>query len=137
MHGLSVISAGVRPPRRGVRKASGLLGGVAVSVGVMLTALPAVAKGMTCLADTQCRGDAEAMCAASTLEIKIKPRGGYTDLWIGGEGPYAGKPDHTGDKRRWIVSAFGGSHALTLQPDGAFLYHGNRGKRFTGTCTET
>ncbi|MDO6522098.1 hypothetical protein Q4578_10895 [Shimia thalassica] len=103
----------------------------------LLASLPALAQEFTCQEDTQCRGDAETKCATSTLEIKIKPRGGHTDMWIAGEGPYAASRARDGDMRRWAIKAFGGSHRLDLQPDGSFLYLGNRNKRFTGTCTET
>jgi hypothetical protein len=32
------------------------------------------------------------------------------------------------------LTAFGGGHVLTIQPDGQFLYLGNYSKRYTGQC---
>lgn len=104
----------------------------ALSLGLMLWAGAGWATDLLCVAETQCRGDAEAMCAPSTLPILLKPYQGRVHLWIDHQGPYAADRA-AGDGQRWVLEAFVG-HELNIAPDGAFLYRGNRGKRFLGQC---
>ena len=104
-------------------------GGIALILGLALTG---PAQALVCVADTQCRGDAERMCAPSTLRIEVTKA---DRLWIDRQGPYGAVASRDGDARVWTVEAFG-SLALRIEADGTFLYRGNRGKRFTGTCRE-
>ncbi len=108
--------------------------GAALAVGMAGTAW---ADGVLCTAQTQCRGDAERMCAPSSLEISLKRHDSIgTQLWIDHQGPYAARASKAQGTRRYEVKAFGGQYKLDITPDGQFLYVGNRGKRFTGTCKE-
>ena len=108
--------------------------GAALAFGV---ASMAGADSLICTATTQCRGDADRMCAASTLEIAVKPGGGSgTQLWIDHQGPYAARARREDDMHHYELAAFGGRYRLDIAPDGQFLYTGNRGKRFSGTCEE-
>ncbi|MDQ2092770.1 hypothetical protein [Rhodalgimonas zhirmunskyi] len=88
---------------------------------------------LACVAQAQCRGDAQAMCAPSSLKIKVSAE---NRLWIDAQGPYGARLSREGDARVWTIRAFGGAHALRVEADGAFLYLGNRGKRYRGTCRE-
>lgn len=99
-----------------------------------LAALPAVAEApvIDCVATTQCRGDAKRMCAPSSLLIRVDRRGPGARLWIDRQGPYAARTQ----AGALVVEAFGPGYQLQIAPDGAFLYTGNRGKRFTGHCAE-
>lgn len=103
-----------------------------------LAALPMLtlpAQAMTCIATTQCRGDAVNTCAASTLEIEVVPRGAASAwLWINHQGPYPARAQRDGEQRRWTIDAFGGNHALDLAADGQFVYRGNYRKIYTGRC---
>lgn len=92
------------------------------------------AAELSCVAERQCRGDAQAMCAPSTLKIAVTAEG---RLWVDGQGPYGARASREGAARIWTIEAFGGRHGLRVEGDGRFLYRGNRGKRFTGTCRET
>ena len=94
--------------------------------------MAAPAQALVCVAEEQCRGDAKTMCAPSTLRIEVTPE---DRLWIDRQGPYAATRPQDGDTRVWTVEAFGG-HALRVEPGGAFVYFGNRGKRFIGQCEE-
>lgn len=96
----------------------------------LLLATPAGADSLRCVADQQCRGDAQAMCAPASTEF-VLDRAGW--LWIDHQGPYSVRPEGAG---RWVVTAFGGSHALELIEGGSFRYLGNRGKRYTGECQD-
>ena len=103
---------------------------------LLLVALPcgAWAAPVICVAETQCRGDAERMCAPSRLQIEVQAEGARAQLWIDRQGPYAARAEEAEGMRRWRLLAFDG-HWLDLAADGGFTYHGNRGKRFTGYCT--
>ena len=103
---------------------------------LLLAALPcgAWAAPVICVAETQCRGDAERMCAPSRLQIEVQAEGARAQLWIDRQGPYAARAEEAEGMRRWRLLAFDG-HWLDLAADGGFTYHGNRGKRFTGYCT--
>ncbi len=105
---------------------------VAILALLVMPAPPAQA-GLVCVAGQQCRGDASAMCAPSTLRIEVT---GANRLWIDRQGPYAADLARSATARVWTVAAFGGAHMLEVAGDGAFVYRGNRGKRFLGTCTE-
>ncbi|MYM53941.1 hypothetical protein [Thalassovita mangrovi] len=94
----------------------------------------AAAGTLRCLAQEQCRGDAEAMCAPSSLEIEVRKQNGYNRLWIDKQGPYSADYSLEGSDKRWRVEAFGGQHRLDLKADGQFVYLGNRGKRYSGQC---
>ena len=98
-----------------------------------LAGVPVAAQNVTCVAETQCRGDAEAMCAPSGLRIEAERRAGRIDLWIDAQGPYPADLERAGDATRLELPLFKG-HALVLAGDGRFLYRGNRGKRYSGTC---
>ena len=108
--------------------------GVILPATLALGAGGAMADGLTCIAEQQCRGDAERMCAPSTLEIDVKRRGAGAWLWIDHQGPYGARMEREGDITRFTLNSFGGRYQLALMPDGRFLYRGNRGKRFTGRC---
>ena len=101
-----------------------LLGGAAAE---------ADAGGLTCVANIQCRGDAERMCAPSGLRIEAARRGGRVDMWIDGQGPYVARVSGAMASLRLEVPLFAG-HALSVAPDGRFVWLGNRGKRFSGQC---
>ncbi|WP_168798034.1 hypothetical protein [Pacificoceanicola onchidii] len=103
---------------------------------VLATALglPATAE-MLCTAQTQCRGDAKEMCAPSTLAVKVVRDGAYWRLWIDWQGPYSARFSAGNDARVWAVKGFGNGYGIQVFEDGSFLYTGNRGKRFRGTCT--
>ena len=108
--------------------------GAAIAVGM---ASAASAEGLVCTAETQCRGDAERMCAPSTLEISVKAGGGTgTQLFIDHQGPYAARATRKDGTRHYEVTAFGGRHRLEIDAENRFLYLGNRGKRYTGLCKE-
>ncbi len=99
-----------------------------VPVFALMAPLPAAA--LTCIASEQCRGDAKAMCAPSTLQIEVAARGpDGAHLWIDWQGPYAAQAVDGG----WRLEAFP-DHVLRIDAAGGFLYTGNRGKRFTGRC---
>ncbi len=71
------------------------------------------------------------MCAPSTLKIDAtQVAGNRARLWIDGQGPYAGRVD--GDTI--TLENFNGRYRLTVGGDGAFVYTGNRGKRYAGKC---
>ena len=99
-----------------------------------LAALPGAAQPpvIECVATTQCRGDAKRMCALSALMIRVDRRGPGAQLWIDRQGPYAARAQ----AGALVVEAFGPAYRLDIAPDGAFLYTGNRGKRFSGHCAE-
>ncbi len=103
--------------------------GMFLAVGAALC-WGAAASALTCTANTQCRGDAEAMCAPSSLRIEVGQHG----LWIDHQGPYPAQLRAEADARLWQLGAFGGGYQLRVRADGTFEYLGNRGKRFTGTC---
>ncbi len=105
----------------------------AVVVLAGFLAAPVAAQDLTCVADTQCRGDAEAMCAPSSLRIEAERRAGRIALWIDAQGPYPADLHRAGEITRLTLPLFKG-HALVLAADGRFLYRGNRGKRYSGTC---
>ena len=108
--------------------------GIALSLGL---ASAAEAREVVCVADIQCRGDAERMCAPSTLRISARQNGGAgTQLWIDRQGPYSAQVSQDGDTRSYALKTFGGLYTLNIAADGQFLYVGNRGKRFTGTCED-
>jgi len=92
---------------------------------------------MICTAERQCRGDAERMCAESTLRIEAQRGGQGARLWIDWQGPYDGSLRRTDGVTRIELGAFGGGYVLEAQADGTFIYYGNRGKRFYGTCDGT
>jgi len=91
------------------------------------------AQGLTCVAETQCRGDAERMCAPSALSIKAERRGAWVDMWIDNQGPYRAEFSRRAQEARLTLPLFE-DHEMILEPDGAFLYRGNRGKRYSGRC---
>lgn len=115
----------------GVGAYTGVLAGLALSGAA--PADPVRAGELACVATEQCRGDAKAMCAPSTLRIEVTPQ---NRLWIDAQGPYGARLTTDGTARVWTVEAFGGKHALRVEADGTFLYRGNRGKRYRGTCSE-
>lgn len=97
----------------------------------------AEAREVICVADTQCRGDAQRMCAPSTLRIAARQSAGAgTQLWIDRQGPYSAHVSQNGDARSYALKTFGGLYTLDIEADGRFLYVGNRGKRFTGSCED-
>ncbi|MEC3860753.1 hypothetical protein VK792_05610 [Mesobacterium sp. TK19101] len=88
-----------------------------------------------CTAVEQCRDDARSHCAPSATTICIAPRSGNkVHLYISGKGPYPARETTDGSARVLTLTAFGGGHVLTIQPDGQFLYLGNYSKRYTGQC---
>ncbi|MCR8547184.1 hypothetical protein M4578_05050 [Salipiger sp. P9] len=108
------------------------LGAVLLSCGL---AGPAAAQEMRCVAEEQCRGDAEAMCAPSELSIDIARNGAAAArLWIDLQGPYPAALERREDGMRLVLDAFGGGYEMEIGADGAFVYRGNRGKRYLGTC---
>lgn len=103
----------------------------------VLLAAPASAQTLRCVAEQQCRGDAQAMCAPSGMEIRLELQGPRrAHLWIAGSGPYRAELQPAEDGDFWALSAFGGAHRLELGAEGRFRYIGNRGKRYTGRCEE-
>jgi hypothetical protein len=86
---------------------------------------------MVCIAETQCRGDAQEMCAPSALRVEVRGDA----LWIDRQGPYTAERRSTAAGATWRLPLFQG-HALSVADSGAFTYRGNRGKRYTGTCAE-
>lgn len=101
---------------------------------VSVFAGPAAAQTLSCVAVEQCRGDAKAMCAPSSLQIEAVRSGAAARLWIDLQGPYPAALEQRGDGMRLVIEAFGGGHELEIGADRAFVYRGNRGKRFSGTC---
>lgn len=93
----------------------------------------ALAQGLTCVAKEQCRGDAERMCAPSALSIVAERRDARVDMWIDRQGPYGADVVRQGNDVRLTLPLFKG-HEMIIEADGAFLYRGNRGKRYTGFC---
>ena len=93
----------------------------------------AAAQGLTCVAVEQCRGDAERMCAPSSLSIVAERRDAWVDMWIDRQGPYGAELVRGASETRLSLPLFRG-HEMIVQADGAFLYRGNRGKRYTGRC---
>lgn len=95
-----------------------------------LAVLPSsvLADTVICTATTQCRGDAQRMCAPSRLEIRIHAG---RDLWIDRQGPYPATADRSG---ALVVTALGAGYRLERDADGGFTWYGNRAKRFHGTC---
>jgi len=88
---------------------------------------------LTCVAQTQCRGDAERMCAPSSLSIKAERRDGWVDMWIDRQGPYRAELARSAHETRLTLPLFK-DHEMIVEPDGSFLYRGNRGKRYIGRC---
>ncbi|MFC4733299.1 hypothetical protein [Salipiger abyssi] len=113
---------------------SGKMKGLCAALTACGLAGPVAAQGLTCVAELQCRGDAEAMCAPSTLSIEAERAGGGAHLWIDRQGPYPASVTRGADGLELAVEGFGGGHGMQVQADGAFIYRGNRGKRFSGTC---
>lgn len=112
--------------------------GLSVILAAMALAAPAAAAApLVCIAQQQCRGDAQTMCAPATTRIEAERKGAGGVLWIDLQGPFAARIEQKTGAERWNLTAFGGSHWLELNTDGTFLYRGNRGKRYTGTCGET
>ena len=108
--------------------------GIALALGL---ASAAGAREVVCVADIQCRGDAERMCAPSTLRISARQNSSTgTQLWIDRQGPYSARVSQDGESRSYELTVFGGLYTLDIAADGRFLYVGNRGKRFTGTCED-
>lgn len=93
----------------------------------------ALAQGLSCVAEEQCRGDAERMCAPSALSIVAARRDARVDMWIDRQGPYGADFMRQEDGIRLTLPLFKG-HEMIVEADGAFLYRGNRGKRYTGFC---
>lgn len=104
----------------------------ALSIACLLP-VAVTAQGVTCLAETQCRGDAERMCAPSSLSIKAERRGAGVDMWIDRQGPYRAEMAREVQGFRLTLPLFKG-HEMILKADGTFLYRGNRGKRYSGLC---
>lgn len=104
----------------------------------LLGVLPAAsgAQGVLCQAEIQCRGDAIAMCAPSSLQIEVRRDGVYHRLWIDKQGPYAAQYEQKDGFRHWAIDTFGEGYDLSVADDGQFVYRGNRGKKFTGQCKE-
>lgn len=118
------------------RHATGAIRASLAALGILLAA-PVMASGLTCTASEQCRGDAVAMCAPSSLQLEIKTgANGSKALWIDRQGPYKARAGRHEGKQVWTLEAFGGDHVLEIEETGQFLYTGNRGKRFSGTCKE-
>lgn len=101
-----------------------------------LMAGPAAALDLSCQADTQCRGDATTMCAASDLRVDVRPSGTGTGIWLDGQGPYPASREKPleGNTLRLVLDVFGGRFSFDLAADMTFTYRGNRGKIFTGRC---
>ncbi|KHQ54149.1 1-deoxy-D-xylulose-5-phosphate synthase [Mameliella alba] len=107
-----------------------------LAAAAILLPLMAQADTVRCTATTQCRGDALNMCAPSALRIDLARGPGDARLWINGQGPYpATRADLAAEV--WRIDLWGGDHRIELGPGEAFLYRGNRGKRFSGTCEVT
>ncbi len=104
-----------------------------VMVGLILWPGLAAAQALTCVAEVQCRGDAERMCAPSSLSIVAETRGAGVDMWIDRQGPYRADLSQGADGQRLTLPLFK-RHEMVVAADGAFLYRGNRGKRYTGHC---
>ncbi|MBR9841910.1 MAG: hypothetical protein GYB25_02030 [Rhodobacteraceae bacterium] len=119
------------------RRAIKAIGASLAALGLLGVTSPAMASGLSCTASEQCRGDAIAMCAPSSLQVEIKTGTGGAALWINRQGPYKARAGRHEGVQTWTLEAFGGAHVLEIEEDGQFLYTGNRGKRFSGTCEET
>jgi len=100
---------------------------------LMAVSVAGPVMGLTCVAETQCRGDAERMCAPSALSIVVERRDAWVDLWIDRQGPSRADLVRSAHETRLTLPLFKG-HEMIVQGDGSFLYRGNRGKRYSGRC---
>lgn len=116
------------------RKHNPSLAWAAVALAAFATPALAAEPSATCIAELQCRGDAERMCAPSTLQLDVQINGRKAILWIDHQGPYTGELHSFGAAKRVTLENFGGTYQLDIDAEGHFLYRGNRGKRFTGNC---
>lgn len=94
------------------------------------------AADLSCVAALQCRGDAERMCAPSSLSIDVVRGPGSVTLWIDRQGPYPARARNEGGIETLSVTPLGADYRLEILPDGQFSYFGNRGKRYLGRCEE-
>ncbi len=108
-------------------------GGFHIPAVLVAVSVAGPVMALTCVAETQCRGDAERMCAPSSLSIVAKRRGAWVDMWIDRQGPYRAELAHRTHETRLTLPLFE-RHEMIVQADGAFLYRGNRGKRYSGRC---
>ncbi len=108
------------------------------SLALLCAMAPVMAHAeATCIAHEQCRGDAQNMCAPSSLRIDVVRQGSGAVLTIDRQGPYKASLHREGDTQLVTLESFGGAYQLSVKSHGGFTYLGNRGKRFNGHCEGT